>query len=268
MSYGLEVKSGTNNDIIIADTNEDLSNYVAVEHAIGSKTTVDVNLARDLVFVRHTPVKGPNIPHDVVTFRYQLYDTGVPNPAYTEGSLFVTENIMAYETVLTFSFVLEYIILKPASDVTPDSSSEEYGLQIINKENRVQFDSRVFTSEKTIKLEEYFPPRSVALITNPTTAELTILRSDLINSSFNYFYSMNDDNDVSSIGLFVNTNTTRALLFVPTGTNNFGNSQSATTIPSGVYASKTSVTVGLFGDVTMATSEPPDFIIYRGSLVE
>lgn len=268
MSYGLEVKSGTNNDIIIADTNEDLSNYVAVEHGFGNKTTVDVNLARDLVFVRHTPVRGPNLEHDVVTFDYIEYDTGEPNPAYVPGG-FLRENIWAYETVLTFSLSLEYIILKPASDVTPDAGSGEYGLQIINKENRVQFDSRVFTSEKTIKLEEYFPPRSVALITNIHISPPTVARSDLINSSFNYFYSMNDDNSVSSIGVFVNTNTTRALLFVPTGTNNFSiDSQTTTTIPSGVYASKTSVTVGLFGDVTMATSEPPDFIIYRGSLVE
>jgi hypothetical protein len=131
MSYGLEIKSGSSNNIVIADTEADMSNYVAVEHGFGSKTTVDVDLARDLVFVRHTPVRGPTFPHDFIKFFYDEYDSGQPNPLYEEDAngnptpttllLGVRPNIWYKESQITFSGVgsLEYIVLKPSSDVTP-----------------------------------------------------------------------------------------------------------------------------------------------------
>lgn len=277
MSYGLELTSGSNNNIVIADTQADMSNYVPVEHGFGTKTTVDVDLVRDLVFIRHTPVRGPNFPHDSIRFFYGETDTGQPNPLYevdengnpTPATIFSGQRptIFTVNTQLSFDGAssLEYIILKPAGDVTPVG---DYGLQIINKENRVQFDSRAINTEKTIELEEYFPPRSSALLYDIYSGNVT--RSDLINSSFNFFYSMNDDIDQSSgLVALTTTSTTRALIFVPTGTSNFQTSTLASpvTIASGVYATQTTVTVGIFGSVSYFQAAP-DFIIFRGSLVE
>lgn len=277
MSYGLELTSGSSNNIVIADTQADMSNYVPVEHGFGTKTTVDVDLVRDLVFIRHTPVRGPTFPHDSIRFFYAETDTGQPNPLYevdengnpTAGTILMgyRPTIFTVDTQLSFDgdSSLEYIILKPAGDVTPTG---DYGLQIINTENRVQFDSRAINAEKTIELEEYFPPRSAALLYDIYSGNVT--RSDLINSSFNFFYSMNDDIDQSSgLVALTSTSTTRTLIFVPTGTNNFQTDTLASpvTLPSGVYATQTSVTTGIFGAITYSQAAP-DFIIFRGSLVE
>jgi hypothetical protein len=122
------------------------------------------------------------------------------------------------------------------------------------------------TSEKTIKLEEYYPPGSVALITNNGS----VVRSDLLNSSFDFFYSIGDDISQSTgVSLLTSSSTSRALIFAPTGSGNYqpSTASSPVTIASGVYGFQSTTTTGIFGSITYS-QRSPDFVIFRGSIVE
>lgn len=274
-TYGLELKSGTNNSITIADTESDMSNYVAVEYGVGTNPSSSINLPEDLIFIRYNPdddTSSSSVPQRSVILSREMQE--VPNPNYDESlgdypwnqpTFFIpTDKIIINRSV-------EYIVLKPANSVTDPTG--DYGLQLINKEGRVQFDSRASSVNKSIRLDTYYPVGSVGIFVNIYDGSVT--SAELMDSSFDYFYSMNDIPS-STTGIFGQTTTvTRALIFVPSGNNNYvWSADNPQTITSGVYAQ--TITSGQTIDLGLVSSGPSyyyvqqrnDFIVFKGTLVE
>lgn len=276
-TYGLELKVGTSNTITIADTESDMSNYVAVEYGIGTEPTSSVSLAEDLVFIRYNPntdSSSSSVPQRSVTFSFAT--TTVPNPNYNPSADISPWNQPTWEVPtdqIVFNRTVEYIILKPANSVT--NPTGDYGLQLINKENRIQFDSRAASVNKSIRLETYYPVGSVGLFVDISDGSV-LPSTTILDTSFNYFYSMNDVPTVVTGILGQSTTTSRALVFVPSGSNNYvWDTNNPQTITSGVYA--VTATSGSTIDLGSVVSSGPsfsyvqqrnDFIVFKGSLVE
>ena len=130
MSYGIQVTTGTSNNIIISDSDKQFIGFYPITIGSGSVTAQTFNSTTDLLFIKKTTNGSIAVLH----FN-QSSNSSQDNKIYF---------FAAQTTSASAARTVDYIHLRKIDTATPTGN---YGIQIKNSAGNVQFDSRVQTTQ-------------------------------------------------------------------------------------------------------------------------
>lgn len=143
--YGLVVNN--NDGGVMFDSRKGMSSYVIREMGTGTGVSDSSNIEDEFIFIR-PPSGQENALSSKIIFASPRYNgSNVNFFQYDEDD----DSAIAVE--------LDYFVVTHSDNIS--TSSDDYGLQIKNSDNSIQFDSRSVKLGSHFLITAYHPPRSV-----------------------------------------------------------------------------------------------------------
>ena len=199
MAYGIQITAGTNNDIIISDSEKQFLAFYPLTIGSGTKTAQAFDQTTDLIFIKSSGQSSGSQGLSV-TF---LHFNASSNNSHDNKVYFVAQgNSTTLRTV-------NYVHLRIIDTATPTG---DYGLQIFNSQQDVQFDSRVQTTQNnSIFIDTIFGAGDVDTgfstdSSAPTVGPLTSYYSGIMYNSSSSSSSLSHNLHVRNEYLVFNSN--------------------------------------------------------------
>ena len=145
-NYGLVVNN--NDGGVMFDSRKGMSSYVIKEMGTGTGVSDSSNIEDEFIFIR-PPSGQENALSSKIIFA---------SPRYNGAN--VTFFQYDDDTDISIEVTLDYFVVTHSDNVSV--GSDNYGLQIKNSDNSIQFDSRSIKLGSHFKINEYYPPRTVS----------------------------------------------------------------------------------------------------------
>lgn len=206
MSYGVQVTTGTSNNIIISDSDKQFVGFYPITIGSGSVTAQTFNATTDLLFIKRATAGSVAI----------LHFNQSSNNSHNNKIYFTASNTS------TVARTVDYIHLRKIDTATPTGN---YGIQIKNSLGSVQFDSRVQTTQNnTIFVTDTYAQYSLAVsqttfVSTTALGPLTSYYAGLIYNSSQFYSTLQYNPSLAREYLYFNTN---ASLYNGVGVYHFG----------------------------------------------
>lgn len=183
MAYGLQVTTGTSNDITISDSEKQFLGFYPITIGSGSNTAQAFNQTTDLLFIKSS---GQSSGSQGLSVSF-LHFNASSNSSHDDKVYFVASGTS------TISRTVDYIHLRTIDTATPTGS---YGIQIKNSAGDIQFDSRVQTTQNnTVFIDAIFGTGTV------DTGFTSDTNSDTVGPLTSYYFGLMYNSSSSSSSL-------------------------------------------------------------------
>lgn len=219
MSYGIRVTGGTSNNILISDSEKKFLGFYPLTIGSGTKTAQAFNQATDLIFIKSSGQSSGSTALSVALLHFNASS----NSSHDNKVYFVANGTS------TISRTVNYVHLRTIDTATPTG---DYGIQIFNSQQDVQFDSRVQTTQNnTVFIDSVFAAGTV------DTGFFSDSNSDTVGPLTAYYLGLMYNSSSSSSTLSHNLHLRNEYLLFNSDANSYAG--------TGVYQHSSSP--GLFG---------------------
>jgi len=151
MAYGLQITGGTNNDILISDSQKAFTSTYTATIGSGTSTSDTFDSRTDLCFFKYTPAANSYKAIYQLLYNNSFAGNSGGNP---DNKLYFVDHYASLGTTVS-TISVDYVHLKPVDTATIPNTG--YGIQIKNSGGDAQFDSRIHTGvENSLYIDAVF----------------------------------------------------------------------------------------------------------------